>query len=447
MSPKLPPRSPKRSHKDAKALSRKRGVYYFRRQLPEPLSGEIAVSLSTRNYREAEHLAELLNSAFLTAVHSSPTAADLRSVLRRYLEEALAEDTRTRLMLPTGLPVYGLGEAAPNARDPVAMDKDVIAIALSDARGALAARDFPSVQETVAILLEEHGLPDSSANALAYGILEANVCLFEEAQRRTRGLSPVVLLPDPPERAAPALPSPAPVPPSPLFSALLPKYIELAVSEKGWRGQSLAQNKATFAMFQEVCDDQPVNSYTRTMLSEFYDTLRALPALYSKDRRWRGRPLKEVVEASKEDTAERLTMKTVKRHFSALGGFFTYAKRHGHTTGDNPAHGFEFPKKGRGNRGRKMWEGDKLRRLFQSPVWTGCHPVFRTKAGPQIIRDDKFWLPLLGLYHGNRLEEFAQLRREDVKQDAGIWYLDIHGEGAARSRTTSQPAACLFIPR
>lgn len=119
MSPKLPLRSHKCSHKDASRIVRKRGVYYFRRRLPEPLSGEIAVSLTTRNYREAEHLAEVLNSAFFTAVRSSPTAADLRIVLRRYLEEALAEDTRARLMLPAGLPVYGLGQAAPSGRDPV----------------------------------------------------------------------------------------------------------------------------------------------------------------------------------------------------------------------------------------------------------------------------------------------------------------------------------------
>lgn len=345
MPPKLPSRSHKCSHKDASGIARKRGVYYFRRRLPEPLSGEIAVSLATRNYREAEHLAELLNSAFQAAVRSSPTAADLRAILRKYLDDALEEDARARVSLPTGVPVYGLGATAPEGRDPVAMDQDVIAVALSEARQALAARDFPSVQDTVAILLKEHGLPDSAVNALAYGVLEANVRVFEEAQRRTYGRSPVVLLPDTPAAAPAALAASTPVAPvGPLFSALLPKYIDLAVKEKGWRGQSLAQNKATFAMFQEVCGDLPVTAYTRTMLSDFYDTLRALPALYSKDKRWRGLPLKEVVTASKDDDVPRLTMKTVKRHFSALGGFFTYAKRHGHVTGDNPAHGFElFP--------------------------------------------------------------------------------------------------------
>lgn len=46
-----------------------------------------------------------------------------------------------------------------------------------------------------------------------------------------------------------------------------------------------------------------------------------------------------------------------------------------------------------------------------------------------MIRDDKYWLPLLALYHGNRLEEFAQLRREDVKNEGGIWYFDINDDG------------------
>jgi hypothetical protein len=124
----------------------------------------------------------------------------------------------------------------------------------------------------------------------------------------------------------------------------------------------------------------------------------------------------------------RLTMKTVKRHLSALGGFFAHVKQHGQFEGENPAYGFQFPTKGRSNSKRRAWEGEKLTKLFKSPVWTGSHKVFRMQAGANVIRDEKFWLPLLGLYHGNRLEEFAQLRREDVKEQDGVPYLHIHGE-------------------
>src|SRR5262249_34536831 len=93
-----------------------------------------------------------------------------------------------------------------------------------------------------------------------------------------------------------------------------------------------------------------------------------------------------------------------------------------------PAHGFEFPAKRRTGKKRISWEGDILGQLFRSPVWTGCHPHYRSQAGTEIIRDDRFWLPILGLYHGNRLEEFAQLRREDVQNDGGIRYFNITDE-------------------
>ena len=61
-------------------------------------------------------------------------------------------------------------------------------------------------------------------------------------------------------------------------------------------------------------------------------------------------------------------------------------------------------------------------------MWTGCHPYFRARAGDAIIRDARFWLPLLGIFHGNRLEELAHLRREDVRVVEGIPYLRITDE-------------------
>jgi hypothetical protein len=56
----------------------------------------------------------------------------------------------------------------------------------------------------------------------------------------------------------------------------------------------------------------------------------------------------------------------------------------------------------------------------------------RSKPGKLIIKDEKYWLPLLGIYHGNRLEEFAQLHRADAQQEDGVWFLDINDEGTKR---------------
>jgi integrase len=183
-------------------------------------------------------------------------------------------------------------------------------------------------------------------------------------------------------------------------------------------------------MFLGYCGDHPVSHYQRKDLAKFYDLLRGLPALYSKNKEWAGLSVGDIVEHSKGSDHPRLTMKTIKRHFSALGRLFTYLKRRGEYVGENPAHGFEFPGKGRARDKRKMWEGEALRKLFVSPVWTGClSEARRSTPGSQIIKDEKYWLPILGLFHGNRLEEFAQLRRSDVRCEGGIWFLDINDEG------------------
>jgi integrase len=186
----------------------------------------------------------------------------------------------------------------------------------------------------------------------------------------------------------------------------------------------------TYRLFMEWCGNKPIQTYSRDDTASFYDMLRKLPALYSKDKRWAGLPLSQLVENSAGVDVPRLTMKTVKRHFSALGRLFKFAKRHGGPyKAENPAYGFDFPSKRRGAAKRAMWEGKLLETLFASPVWTGCHPFFRYRPGPEIIRDERYWLPILGLYHGNRLEEFAPLRREDIKQEDGIWFFNITDEG------------------
>jgi hypothetical protein len=85
---------------------------------------------------------------------------------------------------------------------------------------------------------------------------------------------PTIFTDEPP--AAPvAVPSVAPS--GPLLSVATARYYDYGTKEKGWRGQTLAQTKATFAMFQEIAGDRAVGSYTRRDLSGFYDTLRGLP--------------------------------------------------------------------------------------------------------------------------------------------------------------------------
>ena len=77
---------------------------------------------------------------------------------------------------------------------------------------------------------------------------------------------------------------------------------------------------------------------------------------------------------------------------------------------------------------RDQWTGEELGRLFSSAVWTGRDPARRSTPGTEITRDARFWIPLLCVFQGTRLEEVADLRRKDVTHDGGVWQLELTTE-------------------
>lgn len=98
-------RVPHRSH-----IKRKPdGSYHYRRRLPGQL-GEISISLGTRHFREAEHRATLIDSAFRQSWERAQTAVSgtesVAGVLKEYLRDALEADLQWRLNRPGGRSLY-----------------------------------------------------------------------------------------------------------------------------------------------------------------------------------------------------------------------------------------------------------------------------------------------------------------------------------------------------
>jgi integrase len=99
---------------------------------------------------------------------------------------------------------------------------------------------------------------------------------------------------------------------------------------------------------------------------------------------------------------------------------------------DNPFEGVKPVDPGADREKRLPFSVDDLRAIFSSPLYTGSESVaHRSTPGKAVIRDAKFWLPLLALYTGARLDELGQLLVADVKSEDGVTYLDLNtiGEG------------------
>jgi hypothetical protein len=59
---------------------------------------------------------------------------------------------------------------------------------------------------------------------------------------------------------------------------------------------------------------------------------------------------------------------------------------------------------------RNPYSMDQLKAIFNSPLFTGHRSEkCRHEPGKMLIRDGKFWLPLIALYSGLRMGEIVQL--------------------------------------
>lgn len=420
-------------------MTRKGGMYYFRRRLPRPYQGEVALSLKTRDFRRAEYVAERLNMHFDALIADPMTDAEKITAALKLERRRLLEETRTRIIAAEyGNPAFNMGYTGPPGG---ANDADIESTewAIRQFRSELVKRDLRGPETTIRRSMVAHDIHESAFREYGLGWFAVFISVLEQQLEWLRdGVVPIPAAEAVSREGRNVESVPATTPTDSgmvaerrTLSKLASDFTELMSSTGTWTAQTRLQSQASYRMFIAHCGDRPGCEYSRRDVASFYDVLRGLPALYSKKPEWNKLPLAEVVAMTKDHGVDRLSMTTIKRHFAALGSLFENLRKRGEYPGENPAYGFDFPKgkRVRASDARAYWQGDKLRALFASPVWSGCaSEARRSSPGPVIVKDEKYWLPLLGLYHGNRLEEFAQLLRSDVREEEGIWHFDINDE-------------------
>ncbi|TIX80327.1 MAG: site-specific integrase, partial [Mesorhizobium sp.] len=151
----------------------------------------------------------------------------------------------------------------------------------------------------------------------------------------------------------------------------------------------------------------------------------------------RALPLRELL-AGDLGAHEPVHAASVNKYLNLLSAIISAAEKEGLV---DKVSGFLNPFKGlaltvdrRSEEGRRapFAEAD-LKAIFETGVYAAGE---RPKAGGS---DAAFWFPLIALLAGARLNEIAQLRIKDLRQDpeTGIWLFDIGTEGGRAIKTAS----------
>jgi integrase len=107
--------------------------------------------------------------------------------------------------------------------------------------------------------------------------------------------------------------------------------------------------------------------------------------------------------------------------------------------GRNPARGLQWAETVHPQDRRRPFELWQLQKIFSALIYTGCKDDQNGYAvpGPVIATGARYWVPLIGLFSGMRLNEACQLDVADVREIDGVACFVISEESLTGSRDKS----------
>ncbi len=229
-------------------------------------------------------------------------------------------------------------------------------------------------------------------------------------------------------------PKPVRQPNSARVSKFFADYVarKIAATDDRWTEQTRLQNEMTFRLFIQFTDDCAIQDIDEQVIVAFKDKLKAFPRNWGQNPKYRGKTLDEVITIADLDDpkqARRIVRKTINRHVSAIGGAFSDAKMRAAWKGANPCANL-LERKGRritqSTDERRPYLSVELNRLFAAPTWTGCHSErFPNKPGQLIVKDHRYFIPLIALFSGMREDEICKLCTDDLRQVGQYWAIQV----------------------
>lgn len=176
----------------------------------------------------------------------------------------------------------------------------------------------------------------------------------------------------------------------------------------------------------------PIAKISKAEVREWKQILVKFPVKGTEAKAFAGMNIQQIVKANEKVAKPVLADRTVNRYLSSLGAFLTWAVNNGYLD-RNPVEGLMLKKEAKAP--TVPFKTDQLITLFNSPWFAGCQSADEwrnvAKPGNVLIRDHRFWVPLIMLFSGARPGEIGQLAVTDVRQEYGHWIMHITTEGEA----------------
>ena len=216
---------------------------------------------------------------------------------------------------------------------------------------------------------------------------------------------------------------------------LTQKYLDL--KRPGWAPKTRLDNQRVLDLFAEVVGaSRSIDTVGKDALREFRDVLLRLPKNYTKRKANTGHSIHVIIKSEGKDLIQK---PTITKYLTRTYAFLDWCAEEGYLASKLPRMKGPMVSSVEAHDARYSFSKDQLLALFSSPVYAGCKSsARRSEKGGEVIRDGKYWIPLIALYSGMRMGEIVQLLVSDIKSEHGITYFDIgRGEGEKKQIKTA----------
>jgi len=215
---------------------------------------------------------------------------------------------------------------------------------------------------------------------------------------------------------------------SPLLSKMYPKHIE-RMRENKRREQTIGETKVSYQDVIELLGDKPIGEYSIIDGRDFRTSLLKIPKNRKKVKRYRDKTLKEVLEMDIPQS-DKMSFDNVSKlisRMSSLWNFFVdeypeYVKENVFKSKSIRVN----PKKKKDR--REEFSEDDLHLIFNPKTYLPA--IFNNPTGrTNTVQYPNYFVPILGVFTGCRLEEICMMRVKDIIKENGIWVYRIREEG------------------
>ncbi|MDR1084950.1 MAG: site-specific integrase [Deltaproteobacteria bacterium] len=197
------------------------------------------------------------------------------------------------------------------------------------------------------------------------------------------------------------------------YSEAVVRFVKDKIDAKKWKENQISSHKSDLEMFISVIGDIRLDQIDRACVRRYRDTLAKLPPNFSRaNKKFEGKSISELLKMNHPGV---LTAKRVNFLVQCVSSLLDWCKNE-QLISENPAKGLQIKDNSQEINDKFPFSNEDLKLIFSHPKYT--EGLFKFPA--------YFWLPLIGLFTGMRLEEIAQLHIGDIYMEDNIWIIDIN---------------------